>query len=151
MANIARHIPSFPRTHRFDPVRDIEDMMNNFWMRPLFSEMMEGMPQIKIDVTENDQAYTVYAEMPGVKKEDIRITLEGNRVSISAEVKEEMEKHNGDKMICHERYQGREARSFMLESEVDESKAQAKYTDGVLELTLPKKMGGAVSKQIKIV
>lgn len=149
MANITRHIPSFPRLSRFEPFRDIEEMMNGLWLRPMFGEM-EGAPSIRIDMSENDQAYKVLAEMPGVKKEDIKVSIEGNRVSISAEVKGELEKKDGDKMICHERYQGMESRSFMLDSDVDESKAQAKYTDGVLELTLPKKTGGAVSRQIKI-
>lgn len=149
MANITRHIPTFPRLTRFDPFHDIEEMMNGFWMRPMFGEM-EGTPSIKIDLSETDQAYKVYAEMPGVKKEDIKVSIEGNRISISAEVKEEMEKKDAEKMIWHERYQGLESRSFTLDSEVDESKAEAKYTNGVLELTLPKKAGGAVSRQLKI-
>lgn len=150
MANITRHIPSLPRLSRFEPFRDIEDMMNEFWMRPSFFGEREGRPAIRIDMTENDQAYTVYAEIPGVKREDIKVSLEGNRVSISADVKSEVEKKNGDKMIWHERYEGHEARSFTLDSEVDESKAQAKYTDGVLQLTLPKKVGGALTKELKI-
>ncbi len=149
MANISRYIPSSPRLRHLEPFRNIEDMMNEFWMRPLFGEF-EGTPSIKVDLSENDQAYTIFAEMPGVKKEDIKVSLEGNRVSISAEVKEELERKDGDKMIWHERYQGREARTFTLDSEVDESKIEAKYVDGVLQLKLPKKTGTGVSKQIKI-
>ncbi len=149
MANISRYIPSTPRLRRLDPFRDIEELMSDFWMRPPFGEF-EGTPSFKVDLAENDQAYTIYAEMPGVKKEDIKVSLEGNRVSISAEVKEQLEKKNGDKMIWHERYQGREARTFTLDSDVDESAAQAKYVDGVLQLTLPKKTGAAVARQLKI-
>ncbi len=148
MANVSRYIPSFPRVRRFDPFRDVEEMMNEFWMRPPFGEM-EGTPSIRVDLSETDQAYTVRAEIPGVKKDDIKVSLEGNRVSISAEVREEGEKKD-EKMIWHERYRGREARSFTLDTDVDESKAEAKYVDGVLELTLPKKTGAAVSRQLKI-
>jgi len=149
MANITRHVPNLPRLSRFEPFRDIEEMMNNFWMRPFLGER-ESAPSIRIDMTENDKSYTVYAEVPGVKKEDIHISLEGNRVSISADVKTELERKDGDKMIWHERYEGHEARSFTLDCEVDESKAQAKYADGVLQLTLPKKPGGAGAKELKI-
>ncbi len=149
MANITRHVPSIPRISRFEPFRDIEELMNDFWMRPWFGER-EGRPSIRIDMTENDQAYTVYAEIPGVKKEDIKVSVEGNRVSISADVKSDLEKKDGDKTIWRERYEGHESRSFTLDSEVDESKAQAKYADGVLQLTLPKKAGGALTKELKI-
>ncbi len=149
MANITRRVSPFPRISRFDPFRDMEEMMNNFWMRPFLSER-EAVPSIRIDMTENDSAYMVYAEIPGARKEDINVSIEGNRVSISADVKSELEKQNGDKMIWHERYQGHESRSFTLDCEVDESKAQAKYVDGVLQLTLPKKAGGAVTKEIKV-
>ncbi len=150
MANITKHVSPFPRISRFDPFRDMDEMMSNFWMRPFFMGEREAAPSIRIDMTENDTAYMVHAEMPGVKKEDISVSVEGNRVSISADVKSELEKKDGDKMIWHERHQGHESRSFTLDCEVDESKAQAKYVDGVLQLTLPKKVGGAVSKEIKI-
>lgn len=148
MANITRHIPAFPRISRFDPFRDIEEMMSGSWMRPMLAE--RAAPSIRIDMTENDQAYTVYAEIPGVRKDDIKVSIEGNRVSISAEAKGEVEKKNGDKLIYQERYQGFESRSFTLDSEVDESRAQARYADGVLQLTLPKRAGGAGAKEIKI-
>jgi HSP20 family protein len=109
---------------------------------------MEGQPQmqIKMDVKEDDQAYTVHADIPGVKKEDIHVSIEGNQVSISAETRVEKEEKKGEKVLRSERYVGKVARSFTLANEVDEAKAQAKYNDGVLELTLPKKAVSAARK-----
>ena len=147
MANIVQRDPFFSRLTRFDPFHD-DDWFKHFGMRPFFREV-EAAPQIKIDLTETDKAYTVRAEIPGVKKEDIKVNVEGNRVSISAEVKQEKEKKEGDKVICSECYQGSSYRSFSLDGEVDETKAEAKYDNGVLNLTLPKKNGSA-SKQLQI-
>jgi len=88
---------------------------------------------------EGDKAYTVHAEMPGVKKEDIHVTIDGNTVSISAEVKKDSEEKEGEKVLRSERYYGKVSRSFGLGQEVDEASASAKFNDGVLELVLPKK------------
>ena len=109
----------------------------------------EVEPQIKIEVSEEDKNYKVKAEIPGVKKEDIQISVDGNVVAISAEVKKESEEKKGEKVIRSERYYGKVSRSFSLGEEVDQGGAQAKYADGVLTLTLPKKPGSA-SKQIAI-
>ena len=95
--------------------------------------------QIKIDVSEDDKAYTVHAEIPGVKKEDIHVTVDGATVSISAEVKNEKEVKEGDKLLRSERYFGRLSRSFSLGQEVDDASVVAKYNNGVLELQLPKR------------
>ena len=81
-----------------------------------------------------------------MKKEDIQVSIDGNRVSISAETKMEKEEKEGEKMLRSERYSGKVARSFTLANEVDEAQAQAKYSDGVLELTLPKKPGATARK-----
>lgn len=107
-------------------------------MRPV---RLEGQPdiQIKMDVKEGDKGYTVHAEIPGVKKEDVHVTVDGNQVSISAEVKNEKEVKEGEKVLRSERYYGKVSRAFTLGQDVDEAAAQAKYADGVLELTLPKK------------
>jgi len=78
-----------------------------------------------------------------VKKDDIHVSVEGNRVSISAEVKKEKEEKEGDKVIRSERSYGMASRSFTLADEVDQGKVQAKYADGILELTLPKKTGSS--------
>lgn len=106
--------------------------------------------EIKLDVKETDAAYAVHAEMPGVKKEDIQVQINGNRVAISAEVKRENEKKDGERVLRSERYFGSIARSFTLASEIDDAKAEATFEDGVLALTLPKKSAPASTKlQIK--
>jgi HSP20 family protein len=99
-----------------------------------------------MDLKEDDNAYTVHADIPGVKKEDIHVNIEGNQVSISAETRMEKEEKKGEKVLRSERYCGKVARSFTLAHDVDESKAQAKYSDGVLELTLPKKAASAAKR-----
>jgi HSP20 family protein len=121
-------------------------MFKGFMVRPVISEME---PEIKMDVSEDDKAYTVRAEIPGVKKDDIKVAVEGNQVSISAEVKKEKEEKEGKKVIRSERYYGKVYRSFSLAQEVDQNAAKAKYSDGVLELTLPKKPGTA-GKEISV-
>ena len=143
MANLTRYDPF--DLARVDPFGDIDDLFKGFFVRPA---LLEGQPQmqIKMDVKENDNAYTVHADIPGVKKEDIHVSIEGNQVSISAETKVEKEEKEGEKVLRSERYVGKVARSFTLAHEVDDAKAQAKYSDGVLELTLPKKAVGAAKK-----
>lgn len=147
MANITRYDPF--GLARIDPFADIDDMFKGFFMRPV---LFEGKPQmeIKMDLKEDDKAYTVHAEIPGMKKEDIQVSIDGNRVSISAETKTEKEEKKGEKVLRSERYYGKVARSFTLANEVDEAKAKAKYADGVLELTLPKKEGAATTKKLAI-
>ena len=107
------------------------------------------LPELKmrIDVTEKDNAYEVKADIPGVKKEDINVRIDGNMVQIDAEVKREKEtKGNGDRTLCSERYYGNVSRTFSLADDVDEGKAEAKYADGVLTLALPKKTAEASKK-----
>ena len=148
MANIVQRYPSISNIARFNPFMDIDDWFNDFGMRPLSKEM-ELMPQIKIDLIENDQCYKVKADIPGVKKEDIKVKVDGNVVTISVEMQQEKEKKNGDKMLCRECFNGSSYRSFTLASNVNEEKTQAKYENGVLELTLPKK-NGSILKEITI-
>ena len=103
--------------------------------------------KMRIDVNENDAAYTVKADIPGVKKEDIHVRVEGNMVQIDAETKSEKEeKGDGDKVLRSERYYGSLSRAFSLASEIDDTKVEAKYADGVLSLTLPKKAASAARK-----
>jgi HSP20 family protein len=129
---------------RYDPFGDWDDLFKGFALKPVRFE--QQMPQIKMDVKENNGAYVVHAEIPGVKKEDIKVDVEGNMVSISAEVKQEKEVKEGERVIRSERYYGNVSRSFSLAHDVDQAAAQAKYSDGVLELTLPKKSGASSSK-----
>lgn len=131
---------------RFNPRNDVfEDMFRGFLMRPVQFEDQPGM-QIKIDVKEDDKGYIVHADIPGVKKEDIHVTIDGDQVSISAEVKKLKEEKKDEKILRSERFFGKVSRSFTLAHDVDEAGSQAKYTDGVLELTLPKRAGETVKK-----
>jgi HSP20 family protein len=143
MSNLTRYDPF--NLARVDPFGDIDDLFKGFFMRPV---LFEGQPQmqIKVDVKEDDKAYTVHADIPGVKKDDIQVSIDGNQVSISAESRMEKEEKKGEKVIRSERYCGKVARSFTLAHDVDEAKSQAKYADGVLELTLPKKAASSTKK-----
>ncbi len=95
--------------------------------------------EVKVEVKESATDYRVTAELPGVAKDDVHVEIEGNRVSISGEIKRESEQKEGERVLRSERYYGSVARSFSLANEIDESKAEAKYENGVLSLTLPKK------------
>jgi len=148
MVNIVRHSPLFSDITRFDPFTNMDDMLKGFGMRPLLNEMENGS-LIKVDLSENDTAYTIRAEIPGVNKEDIKVQVDGNRVSISSETKQEKEEKEGERVIRRECYQGSSYRSFSLDNDVDETNTQAKYENGMLELTLPK-TNGRTSKQIEI-
>ena len=87
-------------------------------------------------------SYTVCAEVPGVPKEDIHVSVEGNVVSLRAEVRQQDQQTEGEKVLRSERYFGAVARSFQLPTDIDAAQCKAKYDNGVLTLTLPKKQGG---------
>lgn len=142
MANssLARFEP-FGSMMRADPFRSFEDLFNELNLAPRL--ISAGMaPRVRMDVTETDQAYTVKAEVPGVKKEDIKVNIDGNQVSITAEVQKESEQKD-ETRICSERSWGQYYRSFTLPQAVDDAQAKAEYHDGILELSLPKKGGGS--------
>jgi HSP20 family protein len=136
---------------RFDPFNDlVDDLFKGFFVRPVAYEARgEVMPRMKVDVAEKNGAYTVTAELPGVKKDDIQVTIDGAQVMLTAEVKREKEVSQDERVLHTERTFGKVSRSFTLPQEVDEGKAEAKFRDGVLELTLPKKQAAA-RKQISI-
>ncbi len=113
---------------------------------------VEGAPvpaMIKMDVTETDNGYLIHSEMPGVKKEDIDVAIDGNQVTITAEVKQEWEKKEGDKVLRNERYFGNIYRSFTLPAELDQSACKAAYENGILELRLARK-SAAPGKRLAI-
>jgi HSP20 family protein len=123
---------------RYNPADDaFDDLFRGFFMRPVRFEGSQDV-QIKLDVSEDDKAYTLHAEIPGVKKEDIDVSIDGNQVAITAEVKNRKETKEGEKLIRSERYYGKVSRAFTLMQDVDEAVADAKYSDGVLTLYLPK-------------
>lgn len=121
---------------RYDP---LDDFFRGFFVRPVDFGSPEEAPSIKIDVKEQDKNFVVHAEMPGIKKEDIHVSIDGAMVSISAERKQEKEVKEGERVLRTERYFGKVSRSFQLGQDVDDAQASAKFADGVLELTLPKK------------
>jgi len=133
---------------RYDPFGDLDDAFKGLFVRPLRFDVGQQM-QIKMDVTKADNAYTVKAEMPGVKKDDIHLSVEGNQVTISGEARKESEEKKGEEVIRSERYYGKISRSFTLPNDVDEAKVVAKYADGVLNLTLPMK-GKSAGRKIAI-
>lgn len=123
---------------RRDP---FDDLLRGFFIRPVDfgSGGVTEAPQMRVDVKEDSDAYQVHAELPGIKKEDIHVHIDGPVVSISAERKQEKEVKEGERVLRTERYFGKVSRSFQLGQEIDEAKSSAKFTDGVLELSLPKK------------
>jgi HSP20 family protein len=124
---------------RFNPIDELfNEFSKGFFVRP-FAKPEGGEPKMKIDVREDANAYTVRAEIPGVRKEDIQVHVEGNGVTLRAEVKEENEQKDGERVIHSERAYGMVSRSFTLPGEVDPAGAKAQYRDGVLNLMLPKK------------
>jgi HSP20 family protein len=127
-----------------------KDMAPGFYVSPLHGDPLPDPAQIKIDVKENDQAYTVQAEVPGVGKEDIQVSLDGAVVMLRAEVKQQDVQTKDDKTLRSERYYGSISRSFQLPQEVDQAQSKAKYENGVLTLTLPKKQSGGGAQQLKI-
>jgi HSP20 family protein len=136
---------------RYDPFEDLfSDFFKGYLVRPVGGDEAAAVaPRVKLEVSEEDKAYKVHAELPGVKKDDIHIEIDGDQVAISAEVKQEKDVKNGDRIVHSERYYGKLSRAFRLAQDVDESAAVAKYNDGVLELTLPKK-AAASRKAISI-
>jgi HSP20 family protein len=125
----------------------MKDMTPGIYIKPLHGE---GVPsEIRMDVTDVGAAYKIQAEIPGVHKEAIHVSMDGNMVTVSAEVKQEDVERKEDRVLRSERYFGSVSRSFQLPQEVDSAKAKAKYDNGVLSLTLPKRQGGA-SKELMI-
>ena len=120
-----------------------KDIAPGFYVRPLHGDGLPQPSQIKVDVKETDAGYTVQAELPGVPKEDIHVSVDGNIVSLRAEVRQLDQKTEGEKVLRSERYYGAVARSFQLPAEIDAAQAKAKYYHGVLTLTLPKKVHNA--------
>ncbi|MBK6403453.1 MAG: Hsp20/alpha crystallin family protein [Rhodocyclaceae bacterium] len=131
---------------RYDP---LDDFFRGFFVRPVEMGNMPEAPSVKIDVKEQEKTFVVHAEMPGIRKEDIHVVIDGPSVSITAERKQEKEVKEGERVLRTERYFGKVSRSFQLGQDIDDGAASAKFTDGVLELTLPKK-AATQSKRLAI-
>jgi HSP20 family protein len=133
---------------RFTPIDEaVENLFRGVpvWLPNLEARVPAPM-KFRMDVTENEKEYQVLAELPGLKKEEISVTINGNEITISAEVKQEKDVKDGETVLRAERYYGKIQRAFTLGQEVDEATAQAKYNDGVLELKLPKKTVAAAKR-----
>jgi HSP20 family protein len=134
---------------RFDPFGvsgsdPFENVFNGFFRPVNLREY--NQPQIKMDVRENENSYLVHAEIPGVDKENIHVTIDGNQVSLTAELRRENEAKEGERVLRSERYYGKVSRTFLLENEIDEAQSEAHYKNGVLELVLPKKTQASAKK-----
>lgn len=144
MSTLTRWNP-FRTLPRINPNVDIDDFFRSFGLHPVLSNVT-NVPDIRIDVSEDDKAYRVKAEIPGVDKNDIDLSIDGNQVAISAEIKRESKKKEGEQELCSERYYGKVYRAFSTPADVDAAKAEAHYENGVLTLMLPKKPNGQSRK-----
>jgi len=135
---------------RFNPLDDtLDDLFRGFFVRPVSFEGNHNSAPFRVEIAEKDNAYVLRGELPGVKKDDINVSIDGDTVAITAEVKNEKDVKDGERVLRSERYYGKVYRAFTLGQAVEENAAQAKYADGVLELTLPKK-AAAQAKRITI-
>lgn len=133
---------------RLNPANSLDELFRALVARPTW-RASEVMPDIRVDVTENDTGFTVKAEIPGVERNDIEISADGNQLSIGAEVRRKSSKENDARALCTERFYGKAQRSFTLPSEIDAATASAHYEHGVLTLVLPKKKNGS-SRRIAV-
>ena len=125
------------------------DFAPGYFIQPLHGDPLPA--QIKLDVQERDGAFDVQAEIPGVRKEDIRVEIDGNVLSLQAEVRQEDRQEGGEgRPLRNERYYGAISRSVQLPAEVDEAQARAKSENGVLRLTLPKKQETKSQRRVAI-
>lgn len=145
--SLPTRLSPFRPARRFDPVADFEDLFRGLNLRPMPREYESAM-EMRMNVTEDDKSYRVSVDMPGIKKEDIEVSVEGNQITISAEVKRDNAQEN-HKELYSERFSGKAYRSFSLPFEVDSAKSEAHYDGGVLVLSLPKKTNSE-SKRLPI-
>lgn len=122
------------------------DVAPGYFIKPLHGDALPRAAQIRVDVKESDTGYVVQAEVPGVGKDDIQVSIDGAVVALRAEIKQQDSPSSGEKLLRSERYYGAVARSFQLPAEVDPAQAKAKYDSGVLTLTLPKKLPSAAQR-----
>ena len=123
----------------------LDEMLRGFFVRPMNVEATAPV-QLRIDVSETESGYTVLAEIPGVKKDDIQVAVDGNQIEISAEVRNGRALQDGEKVLRAERYCGKVHRAFTLAHDIDDAATEARYVDGVLELKLPKKTSARLKR-----
>lgn len=128
-----------------------DDFFNDFFGRtaPVSRQAQEAAVRARMDVIDQGDRYEVLVDLPGVKKDDIQVTIEATRVSISAETKFDREQKDGERLLHRERFAASYARNFELPVEVSESGAEAAFENGVLRLNLPKRAAVA-GKRLQI-
>ena len=138
---------------RFNPFRTparietpavFDDLFRRFGLGLVWNQP-ELVPDMRVDISEDEKAFHVNAEIPGVDKDDIDVSVEGNRVSITAETKREKEKKDEKELIV-ERSWGKAYRAFALPTDIDGDRTEARYDKGVLSLTLPKQANGSARR-----
>jgi HSP20 family protein len=142
--NIARYEP-FADTRSFFAREAFDDLVRSIFVRPTATSNTQAV-RPNVDVSETQSHYVVHADLPGMKKEDIAVTVDGDVLTIAAETKSDAESKDGDRVVYRERSAGKWSRSFRLGTEIDLARAEAKYENGVLALTLPKRETEAVKK-----
>lgn len=128
--------------------RMIENMFQDF-LAPLAQGARwtdDGLAMPRLDVSETEKTFEIHAELPGVKKDDVKVSIDGQRVTIEGECQQANEQRQGEQVVYSERSTRRYQRSFTLPSEVDDAGAEARLENGILALTLPKKQGGAAKR-----
>lgn len=152
--NLVRRSATPLATYRPGSVEDqfgrlVENMFEDFFA-PLTAQGSRwndaGAVSPRMKITENEKAFEIQAEMPGVKKEDVKVAIEQGRVTIEGESKESSEQREGETLVYTERSARKFMRSFMLPGDVDDTSAEARLEDGVLCVTLPKKQGSEARK-----
>ena len=135
------------RIQLYDPFPEtaFDDLIRTFLQPARSSRSQAAQQSFRIDVSEDEKGYVVHAELPGVTKDDIQVTIDGHQVTIAAETKRD-ERREGGRALHVERYAGSLFRSFTLPTEVDEAQSGAKFENGVLELSLAKKVAQAGRK-----
>lgn len=147
MTTMTRWNPFKASTPR-DPLIRFDDMFRGLTSRPVWRDL-DTTEDMRIDVMEDDKAFHIKADVPGVDKNDIEVSVDGNQVTISDEIKHESNKKEGEESICTERYHGKVDRSFTSPGDFDSAKADAHYDKGVLALSLPKRANGS-SRKIRV-
>ena len=133
-----------PRNSLFDFESSFRDFFPTIFS-PSRSDNENIFP--KVDITESKDKYTIKADLPGVKKEDVNITLQNGILTLEARTQKEIEEQEG-RIVRQERLEGRYMRSFTVDSDITENDIKAEFADGVLTLTMPRKE--SIEKVIKI-
>ncbi len=128
---------------RFNPLAVACETPSDDLIAGFFRPATTAAKEILLDVSENDKAYRVSAALPGVKKEDIRLAVDKNEVTIAVEFKHDTTVAENERTLHRERFHGKTSRTFLVNDAIDADSVEARYADGVLQLTLPKKVAAS--------